>query len=86
MKDKSILISVGIIIYIVMSGIDRFVYHIPNAVSYTHLIEMEKPDGIIASLGGQTAINLANPLQERGVKPVSYTHLMPILMSDRKGR
>lgn len=32
MKDKSILISVGIIIYIVMSGIDRFVYHIPNVI------------------------------------------------------
>ena len=29
MKDKSILISVGIMIYIAMSGIDRFVYHIP---------------------------------------------------------
>ena len=28
MKDKNILISVGIIIYIVMSGVDRFVYHI----------------------------------------------------------
>lgn len=32
MKDKSILISVGIMIYIVMSGIDRSVYHIPNAI------------------------------------------------------
>ena len=32
MKDKSILISVGIIIYIVISGIDRFVYHIPNVI------------------------------------------------------
>ena len=32
MKDKSILISVGIIIYIVISGIDRFVYHIPNVM------------------------------------------------------
>ena len=32
MKDKRTLISVGIIIYIVMSGIDRFVYHIPNAI------------------------------------------------------
>lgn len=30
MKDKSILISVGSIIYIVMSGIDRFVYQIPR--------------------------------------------------------
>ena len=32
MKDKSILISMGIIIYILMSGIDRFVYHIPNVI------------------------------------------------------
>lgn len=33
-----------------------------------NVIELEKPDGIIASLGGQTAINLAEPLRERGVK------------------
>ena len=32
MKDKNILICVGIIIYIAMSGIDRFVYHIFNIV------------------------------------------------------
>ena len=32
MKDKSILISMGIIIYILMSGIDKFVYHIPNVI------------------------------------------------------
>ncbi|MBQ4109074.1 MAG: carbamoyl-phosphate synthase large subunit, partial [Clostridia bacterium] len=32
------------------------------------VIEYEKPDGVIASLGGQTAINLAAPLYERGVK------------------
>ncbi len=32
MKDKSILIKAGIVIYIVMSGIDRFIYHIPNVV------------------------------------------------------
>lgn len=32
MKDKNILISMGIIINIVMSGIDRFVYHIPNVM------------------------------------------------------
>ncbi len=31
-------------------------------------IEFEKPDGVIASLGGQTAINLAQPLFDRGVK------------------
>lgn len=32
------------------------------------IINYEKPEGVIASLGGQTAINLAAPLMERGVK------------------
>ena len=32
------------------------------------VIDFEKPEGVIASLGGQTAINLAAPLMERGVK------------------
>ncbi|MBQ7035097.1 MAG: carbamoyl-phosphate synthase large subunit, partial [Clostridia bacterium] len=32
-----------------------------------NIIEFEKPMGVIASLGGQTAINLAEPLMERGV-------------------
>ena len=33
-----------------------------------NIILLEKPDGVIASLGGQTAINLAEPLRARGVK------------------
>ena len=33
-----------------------------------NVIRLEKPEGVIASLGGQTAINLAEPLVERGVK------------------
>ncbi len=33
-----------------------------------NIIEFEKPEGVIASLGGQTAINLAEPLMRRGVK------------------
>ena len=33
-----------------------------------NVIELEKPDGIIASLGGQTAVNLAKPLEDHGVK------------------
>ncbi|MBE6761387.1 MAG: carbamoyl-phosphate synthase large subunit [Ruminococcaceae bacterium] len=33
-----------------------------------NIIEFEKPDGVIASLGGQTAINLAEPLRQRGVE------------------
>ncbi len=33
-----------------------------------NIIEFEKPIGVIASLGGQTAINLAEPLMKRGIK------------------
>ena len=33
-----------------------------------NIIEFEQPEGVIASLGGQTAINLAQPLADRGVK------------------
>ena len=32
-----------------------------------NIIHLEQPYGVIASLGGQTAINLANPLREYGV-------------------
>ncbi len=32
-----------------------------------NIVELEKPEGVIASLGGQTAINLADPLAELGV-------------------
>ena len=32
------------------------------------ILDFENPLGVIASLGGQTAINLADPLRERGVK------------------
>lgn len=33
-----------------------------------NIIDLENPEGIIASLGGQTAINLAEPLSKLGVK------------------
>lgn len=33
-----------------------------------NIVEFENPEGVIASLGGQTAINLASPLRQRGVK------------------
>ena len=33
-----------------------------------NIIELEKPIGVITSLGGQTAVNLAEPLAKRGVK------------------
>ncbi|OZU90387.1 carbamoyl phosphate synthase large subunit [Virgibacillus indicus] len=33
-----------------------------------HVVELEKPEGVIVQFGGQTAINLASGLQRRGVK------------------
>ncbi|MBR7089820.1 MAG: carbamoyl-phosphate synthase large subunit [Lachnospiraceae bacterium] len=33
-----------------------------------NIIELEKPEGVIATLGGQTAVNLAEPLHALGVK------------------
>ena len=33
-----------------------------------NIIDLEKPEGVVASLGGQTAINLAMPLSKLGVK------------------
>lgn len=33
-----------------------------------NILEFEKPEGVIASLGGQTAINLAQPLTDRGIR------------------
>ena len=33
-----------------------------------NIIDFENPEGVIASLGGQTAINLADPLRRRNVK------------------
>ncbi len=32
------------------------------------IIRLEKPEGVIVTLGGQTAINLADPLRDRGVR------------------
>ena len=33
-----------------------------------NVIDLEKPEGVITSLGGQTAVNLAGPLARRGVR------------------
>ena len=33
-----------------------------------NIVNFEQPEGVVASLGGQTAINLAEPLMKRGVK------------------
>ena len=47
---------------------DKLYFEPLTAEDVMNVIDFEKPDGVIASLGGQTAINLAEPLAKRGVK------------------
>ena len=47
---------------------DKLYFEPLCAEDVMNIIELEKPMGVIATLGGQTAINLAEPLRERGVK------------------
>ncbi len=47
---------------------DKLYFEPLTAEDVMNIIAFEKPEGVIASLGGQTAINLAQPLMERGVK------------------
>ncbi|MBO4360454.1 MAG: carbamoyl-phosphate synthase large subunit, partial [Eubacteriaceae bacterium] len=46
---------------------DKLYFEPLTAEDVMNIIELEKPEGVIATLGGQTAINLADPLRERGV-------------------
>lgn len=49
-----------------------------------NIINLEKPDGVIVSLGGQTAINLAERLEKRGVKIVGTSFENINKAEDRK--
>ncbi len=47
---------------------DKLYFEPLCAEDVMNILLMEKPEGVIATFGGQTAINLADPLRERGVK------------------
>ncbi|MBR2794951.1 MAG: carbamoyl-phosphate synthase large subunit, partial [Solobacterium sp.] len=47
---------------------DKLYFEPLTAEDVIEIIDFEQPEGVICSLGGQTAINLAEPLNERGVK------------------
>ena len=49
-----------------------------------NVITLEKPKGIVVSLGGQTAINLAEPLHELGV-PIIGTGVEAIRNAEDRG-
>lgn len=47
---------------------DRLYFEPLTVEDVCHVIERENPIGVIVQFGGQTAINLAEPLGERGIK------------------
>lgn len=47
---------------------DKLYFEALTIEDVMNVIDFEKPSGVIVSLGGQTAINLAKSLSERGVK------------------
>jgi carbamoyl-phosphate synthase large subunit len=47
------------------------------------LIEMEKPEGVIVQLGGQTALKLAEKLQEKGIKIIGTSYDNMDIAEDR---
>lgn len=49
-----------------------------------NVIDFEKPEGVIVALGGQTAINLASPLHEAGVKILGSSANSIDIAEDRK--
>jgi carbamoyl-phosphate synthase large subunit len=49
------------------------------------IIELEKPDGVIVQLGGQTALKLAKKLQEKGI-PIMGTSFDDMDIAEDRGR
>ncbi|HET7559148.1 MAG TPA: carbamoyl-phosphate synthase large subunit, partial [Limnochordia bacterium] len=47
---------------------DRLFFEPLYAEDVLHVVEREKPEGVVVQFGGQTAINLAEPLANAGVK------------------
>jgi carbamoyl-phosphate synthase large subunit len=47
---------------------DRLYFEPLHVEDVMHVVEREQPDGVIVQFGGQTAINLAEPLARAGVK------------------
>ena len=47
---------------------DKLYFEPMTVEDIMNVIDLEKPDGVITTLGGQTAVNLAGPLSGRGVK------------------
>lgn len=65
---KTILVNPNIATVQTDKGMADEVYLQPlNVAAVTRIIEKEKPDGILLSVGGQTALNLGLALEKKGV-------------------
>lgn len=47
---------------------DKLYFEPLTAEDIMNIVDLEKPLGVIATLGGQTAVNLAKPIADRGVR------------------
>ena len=63
---------------------DKVYFEPLTAEDVMNVITLEKPKGIVVSLGGQTAINLAEPLHELGV-PIIGTGVEAIRNAEDRG-
>ncbi|GIN96171.1 carbamoyl-phosphate synthase arginine-specific large chain [Siminovitchia terrae] len=63
---------------------DRLYFEPLHIEDVLNILEHEKPDGVIVQLGGQTAINLANYLEENGIPLLSITQDQIDAVEDRE--
>ncbi|MGE5582505.1 MAG: carbamoyl-phosphate synthase large subunit [Bacillota bacterium] len=63
---------------------DRLYFEPLTVEDVLHILELEKPEGVIVQFGGQTAINLAAGLQEAGFKILGTSVDSIDLAEDRK--
>lgn len=64
---------------------DKLYFEPLTAEDVMNIVHLEQPDGVIVSLGGQTAVNLAEPLAARGVKIIG-TGIEAIRNAEDRGR
>jgi carbamoyl-phosphate synthase large subunit len=63
---------------------DRLYFEPLTFEDVMHIVEREKPDGVIVQFGGQTPLNLALPLQHAGVPIIGTSPESIDLAEDRK--
>jgi carbamoyl-phosphate synthase large subunit len=63
---------------------DRLYFEPLTFEDVLHIVDVEKPDGVIVQFGGQTPLNLAVPLEREGVKIIGTSPDSIDLAEDRK--